>query len=74
MTLRIGIDLGGTKTELIALDTEGAERYRIRVPTPSNDYAALIACIVALVTDAEHQLGASASIGIGVPGSPSPTT
>ncbi|WOD11473.1 ROK family protein [Pseudomonas sp. NyZ704] len=74
MTLRIGIDLGGTKTELVALDTEGQERYRIRVPTPSNDYAALIACIVTLVTDAERQLGASASIGIGVPGSPSPAT
>lgn len=74
MTLRIGIDLGGTKTELVALDTAGIERYRIRVPTPANDYAALIACIVALIAQAEHQLGATASIGIGVPGSPSPAT
>lgn len=74
MTLRIGIDLGGTKTELVALDAEGSECYRIRVPTPSNDYASLIARIVTLVADAEQQLGAKGRIGIGVPGSPSPAT
>lgn len=74
MTLRIGIDLGGTKTELIALDADGTERYRIRVPTPSHDYKALITRIVTLVADAEVQLAAPASVGIGVPGSPSPAT
>ncbi|WP_339649968.1 ROK family protein [Halopseudomonas pelagia] len=74
MTLRIGIDLGGTKTELVALDTAGQEHYRIRAPTPSHDYAALIAGIVALVAEAEQQLSSIASIGIGTPGSPSPAT
>jgi fructokinase len=74
MTLRIGIDLGGTKTELLALDAEGKECYRLRVPTPSNDYGVLIARIVTLVADAEQQLGAKARIGIGIPGSPSPAT
>lgn len=74
MTLRIGIDLGGTKTEIIALDSHGAVRYRSRVPTPAHDYAALIASLVELVRAAEQQLGARASIGIGTPGSPSPAT
>lgn len=74
MTLRIGIDLGGTKTEIIALDPHGAVHYRRRVPTPAHNYAALIARLVELIGDAEQQLGAMASIGIGTPGSPSPAT
>lgn len=72
MSLRIGIDLGGSKTELVALDTGGMERYRIRAPTPAHDYAELIARIVTLVADAEQQLGATTRIGVGTPGSPSP--
>lgn len=74
MTLRIGIDLGGTKTEIVALGSDGQECYRTRVPTPSHDYETLIAHLVELVVNAEKQLGATASIGIGTPGSPSPTT
>jgi predicted NBD/HSP70 family sugar kinase len=72
--LRIGIDLGGTKTELIAIDEEGAELYRKRVPTPAAEYGAIIACIQRLVLDAERELGATASVGIGTPGALSPTT
>lgn len=67
-TLRIGIDLGGTKTEIVALDPDGSERLRKRVPTPKNDYHATIETIAALVRDAERDLGAAASVGIGTPG------
>ena len=71
--LRIGIDLGGTKTEIVALDATGATRLRRRAPTPP-DYAATIALIAGLVAGAEAELGARATVGIGIPGSISPTT
>jgi fructokinase len=73
-TLRIGIDLGGTKTELVALDRDGVERYRKRAPTPSNDYDAIVEQIRALVLDAETRLGGSASVGVGTPGALSPAS
>ena len=67
MKHRLGIDLGGTKTEAVVLDATGAERWRRRVPTPAGDYEGTLATIEALVR------GASAfapySIGIGTPGS-----
>jgi len=66
--LHIGIDLGGTKTELIALDETGSERYRRRRATPQGDYAATVANIVALVREAEAELGARATVGVGMPG------
>jgi fructokinase len=72
--MRIGIDLGGTKTEIAAFDATGAERLRRREPTPSNDYKATLALIARLVSDAERELGARASIGIGTPGALSPST
>jgi len=72
--MRIGIDLGGTKTELIALDGNGTERLRRREPTPSGDYVATVALIVRLVRDAEQRLGVPATVGIGTPGSRSPLT
>jgi fructokinase len=74
MQLRIGIDLGGTKTELIALDGSGAERFRKRVPTPAHDYAAILACVAGLVNEAELRLGARGTVGVGTPGAPSPET
>lgn len=74
MTLRIGIDLGGSKTELIALDHSGQSCYRTRIPTPAHDYHAIIATIIELVREAEQSLGTKASVGIGTPGSPSPDT
>jgi fructokinase len=68
MRLRIGIDLGGTKIEIIALDPGGGEVLRRRVATPRGDYDATVATVSALVTAAERDLGASGSVGIGIPG------
>lgn len=68
---RIGVDLGGTKIEAIALDAQGREQLRRRVPTPQGDYPATVASIVALVDELEHHLGVTASVGIGTPGVPS---
>ncbi|MFP4362060.1 MAG: ROK family protein, partial [Alphaproteobacteria bacterium] len=70
----IGIDLGGTKIEIAALDPDGATRWRRRVATPRGDYDAVIRTLVALVDAAETELGARASVGIGHPGSLSPRT
>jgi fructokinase len=72
--VRIGIDLGGTKTELIAVDAGGELRHRARVATPAHDYDAIIASVVQLVQSAEAALGARARIGIGTPGAISPAS
>jgi fructokinase len=69
---RLGIDLGGTKIEIIALDPAGQERLRRRVPTPQGDYAATVGAVAGLVADAERDLGkppGAATVGIGTPGS-----
>ena len=68
---RIGIDLGGTKIEILALDATGAELLRTRVPTPPDDYFATIAAIAALVERAERALGATATVGVATPGAQS---
>ncbi len=73
-TLRFGIDLGGTKIELIALDAGGQEVLRRRMPTPQNDYPATVAAIATLVRQAETELAASGSVGVGTPGAISPAT
>jgi fructokinase/N-acetylglucosamine kinase len=73
-TLRFGIDLGGTKIELIALDGTGQETLRRRVPTPQDNYPATVAAIATLVQQAEAELGASGSVGVGTPGAISPAT
>ncbi|MCK6409003.1 MAG: ROK family protein [Thauera sp.] len=72
MAERIGIDLGGTKIELAVLDHGGRVRWRRRVATPQGDYRATLQAIVALVQEAEVAIGSAASVGIGIPGSPSP--
>jgi fructokinase len=72
--MRIGVDLGGTKTESIAIDDAGIERARLRVPTPSGSYDAIVACIVGLVRDTEALIGQTGSVGIGIPGALSPAT
>jgi fructokinase/N-acetylglucosamine kinase len=72
--LRFGIDLGGSKIELIALDAAGREILRRRAPTPQNDYLATVAAVAALVHQAEFELGQTGSIGIGTPGAISPAT
>jgi len=66
--MRIGVDLGGTKIELIALDENGRERYRQRVDTPQGDYPGTLAAIAHLVRAAEAELGGMATVGIGTPG------
>jgi fructokinase len=71
---RFGIDLGGTKIELLALDAQGRETYRKRVPSPSHDYDAMVRAIAELVVAAERDLGARGSVGIGIPGALSPVT
>jgi fructokinase len=68
-SLRLGIDLGGSKIEIVALDASGTERLRRRVPTPKEDYAATLASVAALVGAAERDLQASGTVGIGTPGS-----
>lgn len=74
-TLRIGVDLGGTKTEVIALDrASGAERARRRVATERGSYDGTIRTIRELVEGIEAELGATGSVGIGMPGTISPRT
>ncbi len=74
--MRIGVDLGGTKTEIIVLADDGREMLRERVPTPRGDYAATVATIAELVKNAEQKVGAgrTASVGVGIPGAESLTT
>ena len=71
MSLRFGIDLGGTKTEIIALQGSD-ERLRRRLPTPQGDYPATLQTIISLVREAEAQLGSRGSVGVGIPGTRSP--
>lgn len=65
---RFGIDLGGTKIELIALDRHGKEMFRRRKPTPKGDYQETLSAILELVEVAESDLGARGTVGIGTPG------
>jgi fructokinase len=66
--MRIGVDLGGTKTEALALDDTGRELRRIRVPTPQQDYPETVRTIAALVEDLERELGVQGTVGVGIPG------
>ncbi|MBV8401693.1 MAG: ROK family protein [Acetobacteraceae bacterium] len=70
---RIGIDLGGTKTEVAALASDGELVLRRRVPSPGG-YDGALATIAGLVRETEAELGAVASVGIGIPGAISPAT
>lgn len=72
--MRIGIDLGGTKIEVIALADDGQELFRKRVSTPRHDYQQTIEAIAGLVFDAEAATGQKGSVGIGIPGTISPFT
>src|SRR3978361_1074322 len=73
MTYRIGIDLGGTKMELIVLGPDGVRVLRNRMPTP-RDYAPALSSLKAMIEQAEADIGARATIGIGIPGTMSPAT
>ena len=66
--LHFGIDLGGTKTEIIALDDAGRERLRRRTATPRGDYEATVEIVARLVEEAEAALGAPGTVGVGTPG------
>ncbi len=77
--IRIGIDLGGTKIEALALDRAGAVRFRERIATPPDPYANTIVAITSLVRAAEAATGSSAAngtatVGVGIPGTISPAT
>ena len=69
--LRIGIDLGGSKIELVALEASGQVLLRRRRPTPKGDYQATLRAIGDMVAAAESDLGRKASVGIGIPGAES---
>jgi fructokinase len=73
-TVRIGVDLGGTKIEFVALESDGREIRRHRVPTPRNDYEGTIRAIKEGVEQIENELGRLATVGIGIPGTISQIT
>jgi len=66
--LKIGIDLGGTKTEIIALDDGGRELLRRRVATPASNYQAIIGTVRDLVLGVERELNSRGTVGVGAPG------
>jgi fructokinase len=72
--LRLGVDLGGTKIEIIALADDGREILRRRVATPREDYQAILETIASLVRETEAEVGATGTVGIGTPGSISRAT
>lgn len=72
--MRIGIDLGGTKIEGIAMDVGGRELARHRVPTPREDYRGTLQAIAEVVGRLERETGATGTVGLGMPGSLSPST
>jgi fructokinase len=73
VTLRLGIDLGGTKIEGVVLDGS-REMARVRVATPRDDYAATVTAIADVVRTLEERVGVTATVGIGIPGTISPDT
>jgi fructokinase len=73
---RVGVDLGGTKIEALALSPSGEERVRVRAPTPRGNYEGTLDAIVSLVDACTDGLAAweIAGVGVGIPGSLSPRT
>jgi fructokinase len=69
MTLALGVDLGGTKTEAAVLAPDGAVQWRERVPTPAGDYRATLQAVAGLVQRAEAALQQPFTVGVGHPGS-----
>ena len=72
--MRIGVDLGGTKIEAVALGHDGAARARRRVATPRGDYDATLDAVSRLVLEVEREAGERATVGVGMPGAISPAT
>ncbi len=67
--IRIGIDLGGTKIEALAIDNQGVELVRHRIDTPRDDYDATITAMVGLVHRLEKKVGSLGTVGAGITGS-----
>lgn len=72
MSHRIGVDLGGTKIEAVALAPDGSEVRRRRVATPQGDYGGIIAAVVSLVEEVSDGLDTRPQVGVGTPGAISP--
>lgn len=72
--LRLGVDLGGTKIEIVAIGADGGELLRRRVATPRQDYRATVGAVTSLVEAAENELGRRGSVGVGIPGAESLAT
>ena len=72
--MRIGIDLGGTKIEVAAINNDHKVVFNKRVPTPQGDYQHTLKVIISLIKEAEQFIGQTASVGVGTPGSVSPLT
>ena len=72
--MRIGIDLGGSKIEGIALDATGVELARIRTETPKNDYLATLDALRDVIASLEADVGQSGTVGVGTPGAIDPAT
>jgi fructokinase len=72
--MRIGIDLGGTKIEGIALERDGSIRERLRVSTPSGAYEDSVAALAGIVNELERRAGRRGSVGVAHPGAISPAT
>ncbi len=73
-SIRIGVDLGGTKIEFVALERDGTELHRHRIATPRFEYDGTVRAITDGVKDIEKKLGRSASVGVGIPGTVSTKT
>ena len=72
--MRIGIDLGGTKIEGVALAADGREQWRRRVAAPRGHYADSLRAIAGLVAALEAETGERGTVGVGIPGAISPAT
>ena len=72
MTVKMGIDLGGTKTEVLVLDADQRPLYRERFTTPVQDYEEILTAIETEVQRAQCSFGADMTLGIGIPGALSP--
>lgn len=73
-SMRIGIDLGGTKIEAVAVDAQNNILDRKRIATPAGDYHETITRIRELISALESKLNQQAKVGIGMPGAISPQT
>ena len=73
-SLRIGVDLGGTKIEFVTLERDGTELYRHCIPTPRFEYDGTVRAIADGVKEMEKQLGRTATVGVGIPGTVSTRT